>query len=80
MNLSPRRAKRGVNLIYDVLPCGRQWYDGANAISNAIEYAEHFGRSHDAVIRVYDDAGNAITMHVLLKNQGLFPIDGLSAP
>jgi hypothetical protein len=27
-------------------------------ISNAIGYAMHYSRSHDAVIRVYDDAGN----------------------
>jgi hypothetical protein len=32
-----------------------------NATSNAIGYAEHYSRSHDAaVIRVYDDAGNVI--------------------
>ena len=27
---------------------------------NAIGYAMHSSRSHDAVIRVYDDAGNVI--------------------
>jgi hypothetical protein len=27
---------------------------------NAIGYAKHRSRSHDAVIRVYDDAGNVI--------------------
>jgi hypothetical protein len=31
-----------------------------NAISHAIGYAEHYSRSHDAVIRVYDEAGNVI--------------------
>jgi len=31
-----------------------------NAISNAIDYAKFRSRSHDAVIRVYDDAGNVI--------------------
>jgi hypothetical protein len=34
-----------------------------NAVANAIGYAMHYRRSHDAVIRVYDDAGNAIEMH-----------------
>jgi hypothetical protein len=34
-----------------------------NAISNAIGYAEHRSRSHDAVIRVYDSAGNVIETH-----------------
>ena len=30
---------------------------------NAIGYAMHSSRSHDAVIRVYDDAGNVIETH-----------------
>ena len=30
----------------------------ANAVCNAIRYAEHYSRSHDAVIHVYDEAGN----------------------
>ena len=30
---------------------------------NAIGYAEHRSRSHDAVIRVYDDASNVIEKH-----------------
>ena len=56
----PRKDKRGVDLISDALPFGRLWYDGPNAASNAIGYAEHFSRSHDAVIQVYDAAGNVI--------------------
>ena len=51
-----RKAKRGVDLISDTLPFGRLWYGEPNAISNAIGYAEHYSRSHDAVIRVYDHA------------------------
>jgi len=31
-----------------------------DAINNAIGYAKFFSRSHGAVIRVYDDAGNVI--------------------
>ena len=31
-----------------------------NAVSDAIGYATHSSRSHDAVIGVYDDAGNVI--------------------
>jgi hypothetical protein len=30
---------------------------------NAIGYAMHRSRSHDAVIRVYDEAGNVIETH-----------------
>jgi len=56
----PRKDKCGVDLISDVLPFGALCYAGPNAISNAIGYAQHFSRSHDAVIRVYDDVGNVI--------------------
>jgi hypothetical protein len=59
----PRKDKRGVDLICDALPFGRLWYAGPNAVSNAIGYAEHYSRSHDAVIRVYDEAGNVIETH-----------------
>ena len=59
----PRTEHRGVDLISDALPFGRLWYDEPNAISNAIGYAEHRSRSHDPVIRVYDEAGNVIETH-----------------
>ena len=59
----PRRDKRGVDLISDVLPFGRLWYGELNAVANAIGYAEHRSRSHPAVIRVYDDTGNVIEAH-----------------
>jgi hypothetical protein len=56
----PRKDHRGFDLISDALPFGRLWYDTPN---NAIGYAIHSNRSHDAVIRVYDDAGNVIETH-----------------
>ena len=47
--------------------CGNRfdalWYSGPRAISNGVGYAQHRSRSHDAVIRVYDDAGNVIETH-----------------
>jgi hypothetical protein len=39
------------------------WSGEPNALSNAIEYAKFYSRSHDAVIRVYDEAGNVIATH-----------------
>jgi hypothetical protein len=30
---------------------------------NAVEYAKFYSRSHNAVIRVYDNAGNVIGTH-----------------
>ena len=59
----PRKDHSGVDLISDVLPFGRLWYDGPNAASNAIGYAQQYSRSHDAVIRVYDEAGAVIETH-----------------
>jgi hypothetical protein len=56
----PHKDKRGFDLISDALPFGRLWYDGPNAINNAIGYAQHYSRSHDAVIRVYGEAGNVV--------------------
>jgi len=59
----PRKDRRGFDLISDALPFGRLWYDGPNATSNAIGHASQYSRSHDAVIRVYDDTGNVIEAH-----------------
>jgi hypothetical protein len=56
----PRKDHRGVDLISDALPFGRLWYAKPNAISNAIGYPKFYSRSHNAVIRVYDEAGNVV--------------------
>ena len=40
-----------------MLPFGRLWYD---TLDNAVGYATHRSRSHDAVIRVYDNARSMI--------------------
>jgi hypothetical protein len=63
----PRKDHRGIDLISDVLPFGRLWYGEPNAISNAVGYAKFRSRSHDAVIRVYDETGN-----VIARAQGRF--------
>ena len=56
--IRPRKDHRGVDLIFDALPFGRLWYGEPNAISNAVDYAKFYSRSHDAVIRVFDEADN----------------------
>jgi len=58
-----RNDKRGFDLIFDALPFGRLWYAEPSAVSNAIGYAKFYSRSHDAVIRVYDEASNVIETH-----------------
>jgi hypothetical protein len=52
----PRKDKRGFDLISDALPFSRLWYGERNAIG----YAKFCSRSHDAVIRVFDEAGSVI--------------------
>ena len=65
----PRKDKRGVDLISDALPFGRLWYGEPEAVANAIDYAKHRSRSHHAMIRVYDAAGNVTETH---KHKGDF--------
>ena len=38
-------------------------YGNADAVINAIGDAEFYSRSHHAVLRVYDEAGNVIATH-----------------
>jgi hypothetical protein len=61
--IRPRKDGRGFDLISDRLPFRRLWYVEPNAVSNAVGYAKFYSRSHDAVIRVYDEAGNMIETH-----------------
>ncbi len=61
--IRPYKDHRGVDLISEALPFGRLWYCEPNAVSNAIDYAKFRSRSHRAVIRVFDEAGNVIETH-----------------
>jgi hypothetical protein len=56
----PRKDHRGVNLISAALPFGRLRYLKA---ADAIDYARHRSRAHNAVIHVYDAAGKLIDVH-----------------
>jgi hypothetical protein len=58
--ICPRKDKRSFDLISDALPFGGLWYTKPD---DAIEYAKFRSRSHHAVIRVYDQAGNVIDRH-----------------
>jgi hypothetical protein len=58
--IRPRKDKRGVDLISEVLPARRLWYFDPNAVDHAISYARFRSRSHSAVIRVYDERGNVM--------------------
>jgi hypothetical protein len=57
---------RGLQLMHVHSPRAfryRLWYGELDAISNAVGYAKFYSRPHDAVIRVYDEAGNVIETH-----------------
>jgi hypothetical protein len=56
-------AKIVAESISNALPFGKLWYAEPNAASNAIGYTKFRSRSHLAVIRVYDAAGNVIETH-----------------
>jgi hypothetical protein len=58
-----RADKSGVDLISDALPYSPLWYRGPNAIRDAVGYAKFYSGSHDAVIRVFDEAGNVVETH-----------------
>jgi hypothetical protein len=49
--------KRGFDRISDALPCSGLWYTKPD---DAIGCAKFHSRSHRAVIRVFDDAGNVV--------------------
>jgi hypothetical protein len=58
--IRPRADKDGVDLVSHALPYSPMWYRGPTAITDAIDHAKFFSRSHDAVVRVYDETGNLI--------------------
>jgi len=61
--IRPRGDKDSVDLVSDALPYSPMWYRGPKAIRDAIDHAKCFSRSHYAVIRVYDAAGNVTETH-----------------
>jgi hypothetical protein len=56
----PREDRYGVDLISDVLPFGRLLCE---EIREAVAYAKFYSRSYDALIRIYDAAGNMVETH-----------------
>jgi hypothetical protein len=60
---SARAKINAASISFPMLPFGRLLYGEPNAVSNAIGYAQRYSRSHDAVIRVYDESCNVIETH-----------------
>ena len=59
----PRKDQRGVDLISEALPFGRLWYDGRERCQQRNRLRQPIQSLTDAVIRVYDEAGNVIETH-----------------
>ena len=55
--IRPREDRRGFDLISDCLPLGLLWFEGPEAIVDAVKYATFFSSSHPAIIRVFDESG-----------------------
>jgi hypothetical protein len=59
-DIRPGEDHWGVDLISDMLPFAPLSY---LEVREAVDHAKFYSRSHDAVIRVYDAAGNLIETH-----------------
>jgi hypothetical protein len=56
----PRADKRGFDLISEALPFGRLWYCKPD---DAVGYAKFYSRSHNMIVRVFDESGALIETH-----------------
>jgi uncharacterized coiled-coil protein SlyX len=55
--IRPRKDRRGIDLIGERLPLGVLWFEGPDAIEDAVNYARSFSSSNPAIIRVLDESG-----------------------
>ena len=58
--IRPREDRRGFDLIGDCLPLGVLWFEGPEAIGDAVNYARFFSRSHPALVRLFDESGTVV--------------------
>jgi hypothetical protein len=61
--IRPRKDRRGFELIGDRLPLGLLWFEGPDALVDAVIYAKFYSRSHPAIIRVFDESGAVVGAH-----------------
>jgi hypothetical protein len=61
--IRPRKDRRGFDLISDRLPLGLLWFEGPDAIVDAVIYARSCSFSHPAIIRVFDESGAVVGTH-----------------
>jgi hypothetical protein len=61
--IRPRKDRRGFDLIGDRLPLGLLWFEGPDALADAVIYTKFYSRSHPAIIRVFDESGTVVAIH-----------------
>ena len=61
--IRPLKDRRGFELISDRLPLGLLWFEGPDALVDAVIYAKFYSSSHWATIRVFDESGAVIGTH-----------------
>ena len=63
--IRPRKDRDGFDLISDRLRYGPIWFAGSDAVRCAVAYAKYRSRcrSHQAIIRVFDEEGNVTRTH-----------------
>jgi hypothetical protein len=61
--IRPRKDRRGFDLIGDPLPLGLLWFEGPDAIVDAVSYAMFFSRPQPVTIRLFDEFGAVIETH-----------------
>jgi hypothetical protein len=66
--IRPRKDRRGIDLIGERLPLGVLWFEGPDAIENAVNYARSFSYPHPAIIRVLNESG---TLAVIFGTNGI---------
>jgi hypothetical protein len=63
--IRPRKDRRGIDLIGERLPLGVLWFEGPDAIEDAVNYARSFSHPHPAIVRVLDESGTlAVTLEL----------------
>lgn len=77
--IRPRKDRRGLDLISERLPLGVLWFEGADAIEDAVNYARAFSYPRPVIIRVFDESG---TFAVTLESMDDFsrPVDISARP
>jgi hypothetical protein len=61
--IRPLKDRLGFELTSDRLPLGLLWFEGPEALVDAVIYAKFYSSSHSATIHVFDEAGAVIGTH-----------------